>query len=248
MGRRSGADALLGLWTGVVLGGAAVCLARVRAVALPRAGSAVRPPVRGHYLLWCGIAIAVASFVVRLWFPARSQQMLDLHLWEWPQCVGMFCLGAVASGWHWVEQVPTRVRRTCGFVILATLLVAPAVIVLAGVRDFSRDGAVFLGGWHWQALVLAAVEGALVVAGSVWLLAQAQRLLTFDGRLASACQRAAYAAFLLQAPVLLSLEIALRAAPLPALAKTVLVASLGVAASFALGWLLVEKTPLRRLL
>ena len=211
-------------------------------------GQRLRPPVRGHCLLWCGIAIAIASFVVRLWFPARSQQILDLHLWEWPQCIGMFCLGAVASGWHWNEQVPTRVRLTCGFVLIATLLVAPAVIVLAGVRDFSRDGTAFLGGWHWQALVLAAVEGALVVAGSVWLLAQAQRLLTFHGRLASACQRAAYAAFLLQAPVLLSLEIALRAAPLTALAKTGLVASLGVAASFSLGWLLVEKTPLRRLL
>jgi len=130
-------------------------------------GQRLRPPVRGHYLLWCGIAIAIASFVVRLWFPARSQQILDLHLWEWPQCIGMFCLGAVASGWHWIEQVPTRVRLTCGFVLIATLLVAPAVIVLAGVRDFSRDGAAFLGGWHWQALVLAAVEGALVVAGSV---------------------------------------------------------------------------------
>jgi peptidoglycan/LPS O-acetylase OafA/YrhL len=211
-------------------------------------GARFRPPVRGHYLLWCGIAIAVASFVVRLWFPARSQQILDLHLWEWPQCVGMFCLGAVASGWHWEELVPTRVRRTCGFALLATLVVAPVVIVLAGVRDFSRDGAAFLGGWHWQALALAAVEGALVVAGSVWLLAQAQRLLTFDGRLASACQRGAYAAFLLQAPVLLSLEIALRAAPLPALAKVLLVASLGVAVSFSLGWLLVDKTPLRRLL
>jgi peptidoglycan/LPS O-acetylase OafA/YrhL len=213
-----------------------------------RLSQRLRLPLRGHYLLWCGIAIAVASFVVRLWFPARSQQILDLHLWEWPQCVGMFALGAVASGWHWVEQVPPPVRRTCGFVLLGTLVAAPVAVILTGVRDFGRDGAVFLGGWHWQALVLAAFEAALVVAGSVWLLGQAQRLLTFDGPLASAGQRAAYAAFLLQAPVLLSLEIALRSAPLPALAKVVIVASLGVAASFSLGWVLVQKTPLRRLL
>ena len=213
-----------------------------------RLGPRLRLQLRGHHLLWCGTAIAVVSFVVRLWFPARSQQVLDLHLWQWPQCVGMFCLGAVASNWHWAEQVPIRVRRTCGLVILLTLVTAPAVIILAGVRDFSRDGAVFLGGWHWQALVLAAVEGALAVAGSVWLLGQAQRWLTWDGSIASACQRGLYAAFLMQAPVLLSLEIALRPVPLPALAKTVLVASLGVAGSFWLGWLLVQKTPLRRLL
>ena len=88
----------------------------------------------------------------------------------------------------------------------------------------------------------------MVVSGSVWLLGQVQRLLTFVGPPASACQRGACAAFLLQAPVLLSLEIGLRSAPLPALAKVVLVAGLGVAASFSLGRLLVEKAPLRRLL
>jgi len=48
--------------------------------------------------------------------------------------------------------------------------------------------------------------------------------------------------------IMLSLEIALWPTPLPALAKTVLVASVGVAASFFWGWLLVAKTPLRRLL
>ena len=33
--------------------------------------------------------IAAASFVIRLWFPARSQQVLELHVWQWPQCVGL---------------------------------------------------------------------------------------------------------------------------------------------------------------
>ena len=211
-------------------------------------GQRFRATARGHALLWCGIAVAVASFVVRLWFPARSQQVLDLHLWQWPQCVGLFCLGATASGWHWAEQVPARVRRRCGLVIVAALVVAPVVVVMSGVRNFARDGVVFLGGWHWQSWVLAVVEAALVVAGSVWLLGLAQRLLTFEGALASACQRAAYAAYLLQVPVLLSLEIAMRPAPLPALAKVVLVAGVSVVASFWLGWLLVERTPLRRVL
>jgi hypothetical protein len=60
--------------------------------------------------------------------------------------------------------------------------------------------------------------------------------------------RAAYAAFLLQAPVLLTLEIAARPMPLPAIVKVVLVAGLGVAGSFWLGWLLVVHTKLGRAL
>ena len=37
-------------------------------------------PGGGTYLLMTGVAIALACFLVRLEFPARSQQVLDLHL------------------------------------------------------------------------------------------------------------------------------------------------------------------------
>jgi hypothetical protein len=50
---------------------------------------------------------------------------------------------------------------------------------------------------------------------------------------------------MLQVPVLLSLEIAGRSFDVPPLLKAVLVATLAVAASFGLGWLLVRRTPLR---
>ena len=60
--------------------------------------------------------------------------------------------------------------------------------------------------------------------------------------------RAAYAAFMLQVPVLLSLEIAGRSFDVPPLLKAVLVATLAVAASFGLGWLLVRRTPLGKII
>lgn len=41
--------------------------------------------------------IALSSFVVRLRFPARSGQVLDLHLWQWPACLGLFLLGVAAA-------------------------------------------------------------------------------------------------------------------------------------------------------
>ena len=94
----------------------------------------------------------------------------------------------------------------------------------------------FLGGWHWQALMLAGSEASLVVAGSVWLLGLAQRRLTGDGPLWAACRRSSYAAFVLQVPILLTLAIAARSLTWPAEAKAFLVAVLGVPASFWLGW------------
>jgi peptidoglycan/LPS O-acetylase OafA/YrhL len=88
--------------------------------------------------------IAFVSFMVRLAYPARSQQILDLHLWQWPQCT--------------------------------------------------------------------------------------------------------YAAYMLQVPVLIGLEIAVRPLPLPAAVKMVPVAALAVVACFALGWVIVDRTRLGRIL
>ncbi|WP_406046534.1 hypothetical protein OG799_12305 [Micromonospora sp. NBC_00898] len=87
-----------------------------------------------------------------------------------------------------------------------------------------------------------------MVAGSVWVLGTAQRRLLCGGRLSVACGRSAYAAFILQGPALLTLAIAARPLALPAEAKAVLVAALGVPVCFGLGWLVIDRTRLGRIL
>jgi hypothetical protein len=93
-------------------------------------------------------AIALSSFVVRLWFPARSGQIGDLHLWQWPQCLVLFTLGVVAArdGWH--RHVPDRLRCTCALVTLTTLVLLPVLAAASGLRDVARDSGPYLGGWH----------------------------------------------------------------------------------------------------
>jgi hypothetical protein len=202
----------------------------------------------GAHLITGAAAIVAASFMVRLIFPARSQQVLDPHLWWLPQCVGMFCLGALASRHHWAKQVPRGLARRCGIAVTSTVVVALLVAVGAGVLNFSQDVVRFLGGWHLEALAFDVVEAVLVVAGSVWLLGLAQRLLTSRAAVLAASARAAYAAFILQAPVLLTLAIAARQFSLPPLAKGVMVGTLAVAVSFSLGWLLVKRTSLGKII
>ncbi len=180
--------------------------------------------------------------------PARSQQVLDLHLWWWPQCIGMFCLGALVSRQRWAERVPAGLARRCGIAVAATVVVVPIFAVGAGITNFSRDGIGFLGGWRPQALAFDIVEATLVVAGSVCLLALAQHRWTSQAPVLAGSARAAYAAFMLQVPVLLSLEIAGRSFDVPPLVKAVLVGTLAVAASFGLGWLLVRRTPLGKII
>jgi hypothetical protein len=204
--------------------------------------------VRGVHVIATAVAITAATFLTRLIFPARSQQVLDLHLWWWPQCIGMFCLGALVSGQRWAERVPAGLARRCGIAVATTVVVVPIIVLGGGITNFSRDGAGFLGGWHPQALAFDIVEATLVVAGSVCLLALAQRRWTSQAPVLAGSARAAYAAFMLQVPVLLSLEIAGRSFDVPPLLKAVLVATLAVSASFGLGSLLVRRTPLGKII
>ncbi len=147
--------------------------------------------------------VAVASFMVRLWFPAQSKQILDLHVWQWPQCVAMFGLGVAAARFGWARRVPERLRRGCGVAVIITVLALPVYAFMAGISDLADDAGPYQGGWHWQALLLAIVEAILVVAGSVWVLGLAQDRLQGVSQLWKRCARGSFAAFVLQAPVLL---------------------------------------------
>jgi MFS family permease len=64
---------------------------------------AARPrPISGRALAALAAGISVATVLVRLVFPAGSNQIGQAHLWQWPQFLAMFGLGTVAArraGW-----------------------------------------------------------------------------------------------------------------------------------------------------
>lgn len=202
----------------------------------------------GRQLVTLVALVAVASFIVRLWFPAQSKQVLDLHVWQWPQCVAMFGLGVAAARFGWAKRVPESLRRGCGAAVIITVLALPLYASAVGISDLAADAAPYQGGWHWQAMVLATVEAILVVAGSVWVLGLAQDRLQGATRLWQVCSRSSFAAFVLQAPVLLTLSITLRPFDLPAEAKAIAVGGIGVPVCFWLAWQLIERTRVGRYL
>lgn len=180
--------------------------------------------------------IAVSSFLIRLVFPAKSGQIFDLHLWQWPQCAAMFALGVYCARHGWAREVPERIRRGSGAIAVCTICLIPIVAIAIGVTDLADDIGPFLGGWTWQAAATAIVEGILVVSGSLWLLGLAQRRLTQQGHLAVVCSRAAFPAFVIQGPILILLALALRPLDAPAEVKAPLLAIMALVGSFWLSW------------
>ncbi len=211
-----------------------------------------RPPgaepreIRTGHLLVLVVAVAVATFLVRLGIPAESDnRFVDLNVWEWPACAAAFGLGIVASPVGWLVAVPDRVRRQARTATLVAAVAAVAAVVFVGLalaREVSLES--MSGGWRWPALVFAAGESALGIFGAVWLLGAAQRHLDRPLRWVSpSAARGAYGAFLLQGPVLIGLALALRPVPLPAEVKALIVAAAGVGASFAVASHLIRRSP-----
>lgn len=212
------------------------------AAASPRVRRGTEPTGRTLALL-VGV-VAVATFLIRLRLALDTNQVAGLQVWQWPECAGLFALGAIASGHGWQGAVPPGIRRLAGWAVVAGA-VAAVVLVLAVGPD-RITGTDLAGGWNLAALGVAALEATLTVCGPVWLLAWAQRHLRMAGALWQRAGRGAYAAYLLQGPVLVGLAVALRPVPAVAEVKALVVMVGGVLGCFALGGLLVRRTALGR--
>lgn len=206
------------------------------------------PPIGGRDLAVLAAAVSAATLVVRLVFSFGSFQVAHLNLWQWPQYAALFGAGIAAAERGGLDPVPDRLRRRCGVAAALALLAFLALAGGAAAADLDPD--TFLDQrWGWAPLTLALIEGPFAVGASIWLLGLAQR--RFDappGPRLRRLSRAAYAAFVLQGPVLVGLAVALRGADLAAGAKALLVAGAGVVLSFALGIVLVARTPVGRVL
>ncbi len=195
-------------------------------------------------LLLLALVVAVTTFLLRLGYEYDSDEyVVDLNVYQWPQCLAMFGLGVVASGQGWLTAVPDRLRRQCR---TATLVAGAAfgayMGVGVGLGALDEDG--WRGGLNVDAATFTTLESAVTVVGPVWLLGVAQRHLDRPLRWARpAVSRSAYGAFVLQGLPLIALAVALRPLPLPAEAKALVVAGGGVAGSFAMAWLLIHRVP-----
>jgi hypothetical protein len=208
----------------------------------PRGGE----PLQARWLAPLALAVGVLTFLVRLAFPGDSDVPLNAHLWAWPEYIALFGLGVMAARRGWLRPVPPEISRPAGITTIVCIVLLGAVVLVTDPLGLEMED--WLGGWGVPALLSALLEGVVVVAAPLWVLAFAQRHLNGTGPIRKMMARGSYAAFMLQGPVLVGLEVAFRQAPLRGDVKALLVASLGIVCSFALAYPLVTRTPLRKVL
>jgi glucan biosynthesis protein C len=146
------------------------------------------------------VMIALASFVVRLWFPSDWVfAPLAYQFADFPQYISLFIVGLVAYRQNWLVRLPERAGRVWMTAAAILILLYPPIAILGGAV---ADPTPFKGGWHWQALLAALWQSFLGLSMCVSVINLFQRRLDRQGALGRFLSPNAYTAYLIHEPVI----------------------------------------------
>ncbi len=203
---------------------------------LPLAGPS---PLRARYLLVAALFVTVASFLVRIAVPF-GQEVWHLALGQAPAWMTGFVLGVLGGERGWFEHMHPRLSRGLCWVAWVSAGLVVLLLFAAGALGGEAGLEALSGGGTGASLLLACVEGPLVVAMSPWLVDVFHRRMTTQTPLLAWLSTAAFAAFLVHQVVTVGAVLATRLVAWPPELKYLASTVLAVAASFALGGVLAH--------
>jgi glucans biosynthesis protein C len=199
-----------------------------------------RFPDNGAIALFA-LFLGIVGFLVRLVFlmDAYTFKPLNLQLPFFAQYIALFVLGLVAYRRNWLVSLPDKTGRLwLGIAIIMILLWAPLVIFGGAIEN----DAPFKGGWHWQSFAYAIWESFLCTSMCIGLIYAFRRYLNQQGRIARFLVPNAYTAYLIHAPVITFVALAVRDMAIYPLLKWAMVAWVAVPLCFVLSSL-IRKLP-----
>ena len=187
------------------------------------------------------VLVALVTFVLRLWIPEGwNFKPLNLQFPYFPGYIALFLVGLVAYRRNWFLTLPEKTGRrwlwACAFILLIGY---PVALILGGAME---DDSVFLGGWHWQALFRAFMSSFMAVGLCIGVLYLFRRYANRQGRLSRFLVPNAYTAYIIHAPVIVAVALALRGLDFHPLLKFALAALVSVSLCFGLSSL-IRKLP-----
>ena len=185
--------------------------------------------------------VGLITFVVRLWVPEGWDfKPLNLQFPYFPGYIAMFLAGFAAYRRNWLSSLSDVTGRrwlwVCGLILLIGY---PVSLILGGAME---DDTVFKGGWHWQALFWAIMSSYLMVGFSLGVLYLFRRYVNLQGWLSHWLVPNAYTAYIIHAPVIVVVALAMRGLDFHPLLKFVLAALMSLPLCFGLSSL-IRKPP-----
>jgi glucan biosynthesis protein C len=187
------------------------------------------------------LLLGIAGFLVRLVFPmdAYTFKPLNLQFPFFAQYIALFVVGLIAYRRNWLSSLSDPAGRF--WLRIAALLVVLwwPLVLASGIVENDK---LLRGGLHWQALTYSMWESFLCVSMCIGLIYAFRRYLNRRGKLAGFLVPNAYTAYIIHAPVIIALALAIRDIPAYPLIKWAVVGLVAVPLCFGLSSL-IRKLP-----
>jgi glucans biosynthesis protein C len=195
---------------------------------------------RNRFILLFGLLLGAATFAVRLVFTVGyTFDLLNFQLPFFPQYIALFIVGLIAFRGNWLQMIPKSTGRFWGKIVCGFLVLLPIIIVAGATNgDFSA----FYGGFYWQAAAYAFWEQFFCVAVAISLTVWFREKLNWQNRFTKALSDSSYAAYILQAPILIYLALSLQSVQIPLLLKFAVVSPIALVLCFGIAYL-IRKIP-----
>jgi len=181
------------------------------------------------------LALSAVTFIVRIWLPIGwSFEPLNFQFPFFPQYICMFIVGIIAYRRNWLVWIPDAMGKLWICIALLLILIFfPVLFVLGGALE--GHVASFTGGLHWQCFGYAVWEQLTGVAMIIALMFLFRKWFNRQGGVAKAMSASVYTAYIIHAPVVVLVALAMRNISLYPLLKFALAVLIAVPMCFALG-------------
>lgn len=190
-------------------------------------------------IILTALSISAVSFVVRLWFRLGSEiPHTGLQLPYFPQYIAMLIIGILFAKHNWFEKI--TFKQGIKWFILAQffiLIVFPFFFLIG-----SGEGDPYAGGLTWQSAVLCIWEQIAGFSLMIGLTAIFKEKFNKQGKIAGLMSGAAYAVFIIHAPLIVSLSVGLKNLELYPVLKFIVIAPFALFLCFGIG-ILLKKIP-----
>ena len=190
-------------------------------------------------------ALGIGTFITRLWFPAGwAFGPLNFQLGYFPQYIAMFIVGVMAYRGDWLLRTDARIGRQCLVAAGAFAVVGFPILFVAG-GALSGEVWPFLGGLHWQSLAYAMWDQVVGVPMVVGLLVLFRERINGGSPFMRSLADSTYTVYIIHAPVVVLLTLALCGLRLYPLLKFALALLVIVPVCFGLASV-IRKLPVAR--
>jgi glucan biosynthesis protein C len=186
------------------------------------------------------IALGTVTFMVRIWLPVGYVlNPFGFQLPFFPQYIAFFIVGVIAFRGNWLLSLPKKIGML--WLRIASILIIIFVAML-GYAALSGSVSLFFGGFNWQTAFYAFWEQTFAVSIIIGLIVWFREKINFQNRFLKILSDNSYAAYVLQAPILVGLALGLASIKMPLVLKFLAIAPIGVALCFITAYL-VRKIP-----